>query len=275
MALAHDTEVADTSPAVVVEAPRSAAIASQIGNRAMGRLLSCSHSRRASYVSSSDEPDHQIARRALADAVKVRRATIQRYGHENNCTKEDLEERIWPGDYFARQLVDRALKLLSRDPPPPYVKSLLKDFFSTDTPDLAVIKGTFERLRKQFEVNDHMYKCLHDCKATKEDKTLGRTDMGSWGSGPRGAVGLCMNSLSVQMRPVEMTGATILHEFLHRYVSGFSGDHYCDSNCGGLEPSKALKNADSYSTFALALWNKDEIETLKARRKAERAAGAP
>ena len=225
-------------------APSAAlALASMIGNRVVGRLVA----------------------QSAGTGVPQR---LMRYGHERSCTQEDLEKRIWPADHLARQIVDKTLEVLARDKPPAYLSRMLKEFFGTEMADLAEIRRNFAGLRKKFSDNDYMYSCAHDCKDDKETKTMGRTDVGRI-RGPSGPLILCMNTLSTQINPVRLTAQTIIHEMGHRYLAGFTGDKYCDSDCSAMPPSEALKNTDSYASLALAVWDKEFIIDLKARKAAE------
>lgn len=193
-----------------------------------------------------------------------------RYGHDvRTCTQDDLGTRIWPADYLARQIIDKTLAVLARDAAPPYLRGLFKEYFGTEAADIAEIRRNFAALRQKFIDNDYLYQCAQDCKSTKDEKTFGKTNVGSMISGPSGPLILCMNTLSTQMNPVKATAQTIIHEMGHRYLAGFTGDKYCDSDCSTLPPNTALKNTDSYASFAVAVWDKEDVAEHKARKQAE------
>ena len=203
--------------------------------------------------------------------------TLMRYGHDRQtCAEDDLRKLLWPGDYLARQLVDRVLEVLGRSPPPAYLAGLFGRYFMNASPDaakMAKIKATFETIKNEFSANDYFYVCANDCDSSNTAKTFGKTKVSpvTGGSGP---VILCMNTLRTQMRPVDWTAATIIHEFCHRYL-GFPGDNYCEYSCHGLSEADALTNPDSFSNLALETWWAEDLAALKAKKKAQQGGQSP
>ena len=190
---------------------------------------------------------------------------VQRFGHDvESCKQEDLEKFVWPGDAYARTIVQTAVETLALDPLPPHVPPLLKNYFMTETPDLATIKKNYAALKAQFEKDTHFYVCKYDCEGTKERKTMGMTKVSRLfgGSGP---IVLCLNNMHGAMRPAELAGRTIVHEFCHRYLN-FFGDTYCDGGaCADLSPADALKNSDSYAMLAGDLQDAKVLAELKKK----------
>lgn len=202
------------------------------------------------------------------------RRRLMRYGHDvQTCTQEDLEKLLWPGDYLARQIVAKTIDVISRDPPPAYLPGVFKRYFMKETPDITKIKSNFATIQKKFVDNDYFYQCAHDCESSPTVKTMGKTKVSMLlgGSGP---VILCMNNLKGQLLPVKLTAETIIHEFAHRYLN-FSGDTYCEWDCGKLSPDSALTNPDSYSMLAGEIWFEEEIAALKAKKKAGQTGPTP
>lgn len=271
--LSGEPEASDGCGAEVAKVvPGAVELASTIGNRAMRRLVSRTAETRMPIVELASTIGNRATGRLLSQtAGNPMSRLLLRYGHDvSTCTQEDVEKRIWPGDYFARQIVDKTLAVLARDTPPPYLRGLFKEYFGAETADIAEIRRNFAALRQKFSDSDYMYSCSHDCESTKEEKTLGKTNVGRWGiTNPSGPLILCMNSLSAQIDPVRMTAQTIIHEMGHRYLPGFTGDKYCDSDCSTMPPDEAMKNTDSYASFALAVWDREDVEEHKARKRAE------
>lgn len=188
-----------------------------------------------------------------SQGMAARRVVLARYAHQD-CAEDDLKSHIWPADYLARQMVKKALGILSVSPVDPSVSALFSKYFMTSTPSISSIQSVFNSVDSEFSDNDYTYECEEDCPSNDN----GYTWSGIVGALTSSHIHLCMNNF--RSRSNECLARTIVHEFTHRYA-GTGDNGYCKSGCGysscpaSLTPANALTNADSYACFAYELWS--------------------
>ena len=171
---------------------------------------------------------------------------VQRYSHQD-CEESDLRAHIWPADRIARQMVEKAIRVLSASPVDPAVTPLLSKYFMSNAPSISTILAVFRKIKKDFDGNDYQYECEDDC----EDENA--YVYGIWTD-----IHLCMNMLRGKAN--DCIASTIVHEFSHYSANtdDESGRCYdCASFPGcpvSLSASDATDNADSYAAFAYELY---------------------
>lgn len=166
-------------------------------------------------------------------------AQVQRYGYED-CTDSDITA-IDAADGIARQMVDKALRVINADPIDPAVVALFEKYFQTANPDLGEMREVFEDCREAFNDDDYVYECEDDC----EGKVA--YVYGVWSD-----IHLCTNKMG--SKTDRYVASVIVHEFSH-YYGGTDDEEYChERQCpAGLSADDALDNADSYSGFVYDL----------------------
>jgi hypothetical protein len=193
-------------------------------------------------------PGRRLLAHELAHVAQQRRGApaLQRYSHED-CTEDDLRNHVWPADYIARQMVKKAIRVLSAKAIDPSVAALFPKYFMTSSPQLGSILHVYDAIDVEFSANDYTYECEDDCGGTKFGYVWGL-----WSD-----IHLCMNHLRGKANAC--IARTIVHEFSH-YYAGTDDNGYCKTGCeydtcpSTLTESKALENADSYACFAYELW---------------------
>ncbi len=171
---------------------------------------------------------------------------VQRYSHQD-CEERDLRAHIWPADRIARQMVEKAIRVLSASPVNPAVTPLLSKHFMSSTPSISTILAVFRKIKKDFDGDDYQYECEDDCE--EENAYV----YGIWTD-----IHLCMNMLGGKAN--DCIASTIVHEFSHYSANtdDESGRCYdCASFPGcpsSLSASDATDNADSYAAFAYELY---------------------
>ena len=185
-----------------------------------------------------------------ATATAQRPVTLSRYAHQD-CSESDLRAHIWPSDYLARQMVDKALRALAT-PVDPAVTPLLTKYFRTSSPDLTRIRAVYQAIADEFADNDYTYECEDDCDANAY------TWSGLVGVLTQAHIHLCMNNLRGNANTC--IARSIVHEMSHRYA-GTDDIAYCHTGCSfapcptSLTADQALNNAGSYGSFAWELWS--------------------
>ena len=172
---------------------------------------------------------------------------LQRYSH-SNCSDSDLRTKVWPGDGIAKQMVDKAIRVLSATPVDPSVTPLLTRYFMSATPSLSAILAVYNKIKADFTANSYTYECNDDC----DDCAYVRARMRYIGLNPN--IHLCMNTVGAAS--ATCFGYLIVHEFSH-YSAHTDDKAYCHSGCctptscpSSLSATDALDNADSYGAFA-------------------------
>jgi len=202
-------------------------LASSIGNRAVGQVLS----------RMAENPAPVVPRSARR---------IDRYAHED-CTDADLRAHIWPADGIAKRKVDAAIAAVTASPVTATTEALFAKYFMTRSPDTAEIASVFGKVKTAFDANEYTYECEDDC------------DQGTNAySGMAWDIHLCMNNL--RGRANDCIARTIIHEFSHKYASTGHGWWFSTASCyngcdtagcpSELSASDALSNAYSYAGFA-------------------------
>lgn len=192
---------------------------------------------------------HVVQQNAGADAGT---GVIQRYGHDSSCTDSDLKGVVWPGDYRMRQMVAKAIRVLSASPIDPAVSALFPKYFMTSSPPVATILGVFQAVQAVIDADDYVYECEHDC--SEDEAAYVRDRLRYIGINPN--LHLCINHMSGYTLPCN--ASLILHEMTH-YASHLDDE---ETGCGAcstagcpssLSPSDALDNTYSYADFAYEL----------------------
>ncbi len=177
---------------------------------------------------------------------------IQRYGHDSSCTDSDLRGVVWPGDGRMRQMVAKAIRVLSASPIDSAVSALFPKYFMTSSPPVATILGVFQAVQAVIDANDYVYECEHDC--SEDEAAYVRDRLRYIGINPN--LHLCINHMSGYTLPCN--ASLILHEMTH-YASHLDDE---ETGCGAcstagcpssLSPSDALDNTYSYADFAYEL----------------------
>jgi len=176
---------------------------------------------------------------------------LQRYSHAD-CSDPDLRTHVWPSDWVARQMVSKAIRVLSATPIDPRVSTLFANYFQNSSPNVSRILQVFRSVEGAFTRNNYTYECEESCSGTEQAYVRGLI--------PYGSVHLCMSV--VRAWTSACIARAIIHEFTHRYVGTFGiGDKlYCNTGCGcspcdsSLSANDALDNADSYACFAFNLY---------------------
>jgi hypothetical protein len=188
------------------------------------------------------------------------RPSLQRFGHEKNCTEERLKSLVWPGDHLAKDMLEKAIQETARTPPSPLVEKLFERFFMTKAPDLAAVTRVLGTIEAAFAQNDYAYSCDESCSGTALEGEKGYVSSDVFG-GHKGPIHLCTSHLQSYIEAAK----TILHEFGHRYVD-LDLDTYCETDCPkDLKAEDALKNTDSYARFAQELYFKSIEEAQKKK----------
>jgi len=187
---------------------------------------------------------HELTHAVQQGVGEIKR--IQRYSHQN-CEENDLRAHIWPADWIARNMVNKAIRVLRSTPPDPAIRPLLSRHFMSATPDIPTIHGVYQEIKNDFDDNDYQYECEYDC--TNENAYV----YGLWTD-----IHLCMNQL--RGRANDCIASTIVHEFSHYSANTDDESGRC-YDCGnffgcpvGLSTSDAVDNADSYAAFAYELY---------------------
>jgi hypothetical protein len=208
------------------------------------------------YNASGENGKHLLAHE-LTHVVQQSEAapknTLQRYSHVD-CEEDDLKKYVWPSDYVARQMVEKAIRVLGASPTDPAVTSLLSDYFRTSTPPIADIISGFNKVNTAFTNNNYTYECETSCDGA--DNAYTRKNM------PWGRIHLCMES-GIKGWTTECIARAIVHEFSHKYAR-LDDEMYCNTGCAAgdacspcnaaLSASDALDNADSFACFAYKLY---------------------
>lgn len=183
---------------------------------------------------------------------------------------ENEKEWIRRADALARQMLEKVRRILQEEPLRKELDEHFRNFFyatisrkgEKDMPlaNVPVIRNSYSRLITAFYSGDHGWWCAN-CSDPNE---YGKTPY--WG--PEGIrffflIRLCMNNLIKY--PLVGTSATMIHEMCHLKL-GFTDAFYCTGNPSevwgcpgdGWDSEAALKNADSHSGFALAVWKLKE-----------------
>jgi hypothetical protein len=177
---------------------------------------------------------------------------LQRYAHAD-CSDSDLRTHVWPADGIAKQMVAKAIRVLTAKPADPAVIPLLSKYFMSSTPDVAGILAVYNQIQSDFTGNAYTYECEEDCDA--EEYGYVRHRLRYIGVSPN--IHLCMNVL--RGRANDCIARTIVHEFGH-YSAHADDEAYCKSGCSyascpsSLSQDDALDNADSYACFAYELF---------------------
>jgi hypothetical protein len=196
----------------------------------------------------ADRAADSVTASGLAE-VRTSGLALQRYSHAD-CTEDFLKTHVWPSDYIARQMLEKAIRVLSASPSDPRVIALLNDYFKDPRANVATILRVYNKVGSAFAANDYTYECENDCDPSESDAYT-RPNM------PWGRIHLCENLLG--SRSNNYIAEVILHEFTHKYAK--TGDPlYCNIGCPpadeccpcapGLSASGALDNADSFACFA-------------------------
>jgi hypothetical protein len=113
---------------------------------------------------------------------------LQRYSH-SDCSDSDLTSHIWPADGIAKQLVAKAIRVLSASPLDPAVPPLFLRYFMSSTPTVASILAVYNAIQSDFTGNAYTYECEDDC----DDCAYVRSNLRYIGYSPN--LHLCMNKL--------------------------------------------------------------------------------
>ena len=178
--------------------------------------------------------------------------SIQRFHHTRSCRAADLTRIVWPGDNAMRQMVARAIRVLSAKPINNLVAALFPKYFMTATPPVATILAVFRAVQSVITRNNYTYECEHNCGPDRAAYVRDRFRY--IGINPN--LHLCINHMNGYTLPCN--ASLILHEMTH-YAS-----HHDDeaTGCGAcstagcpasLSPSDALDNTYSYADFAFEL----------------------
>ncbi len=180
------------------------------------------------------------------DVVQATHPVIQRYSHQD-CEDADLRNHIWPADWIAKQMVEKAIRVLSASPIDPAITPLFSKYFMTSTPSIADILSVFQKIKTDFDGDSYQYECEYDC-----------TDANAYVYGFLTDVHLCMNYL--RGRANDCIASTIVHEFSH-YSAGTDDESGRCYDCGyfpgcpaDLSVSDAVDHADAYAAFAYELY---------------------
>jgi hypothetical protein len=231
---------------VVVDPGRYSA-ASDSGRRLLAHELAHVVQQGGADAAPESSGDGAKAATPQADLTpSVRR--IQRFSHTDSCSDADLRGKIWPGDGIARQMVDKAIRVLSATPVNPAVTPLFTRFFMTATPNIPTMLSVYNSIKATFTANNYTYECNNDC----EDCAYVRDRMRYILLNPN--IHLCLNTLGAASPTC--FGYTIVHELSH-YSVHTADNAYCHSGCctptscpTSLTATAALDNADSYGAFA-------------------------
>jgi len=196
---------------------------------------------------SSDGVDAPAAAPALTPAVR----RLQRY-HHSNCVQSDLTNVIWPADGMAKQMVDKAIRVLSASPVNPAVTPLFTRYFMSATPSIPSILAVFRAIQAVFTGDSYTYECNNDC----DDCAYVRARMRYIGLNPN--IHICMNTIGAA--GTQCYAYAMVHEMSH-YSAHTSDNAYCHTGCcnttscpTSLTGTQALDNADSYGAFANDLY---------------------
>jgi Domain of unknown function (DUF4157)/Lysine-specific metallo-endopeptidase len=180
-------------------------------------------------------------------------ALIQRYGHTSSCTASDLSGIVWPGDYAMRQMVAKAIRVLSATPINPAVAALFPKYFMTATPPIPTILAVFRAVQTIITRNDYIYECEHNCGS--DEAAYVRHRLRYIGINPN--LHLCINHMSGYT--LACNASLILHEMTH-YAAHLDDEATACGACStagcpaSLSPIDALDNTYSYADFAFELY---------------------
>jgi hypothetical protein len=164
---------------------------------------------------------------------------------------------IWPGDALARKMLRHVRQTLLDDAHPKEIRALLEDYFSTKTPKMAIVFLNYKRLSEAFERGDYRWKCV-DCPRGKFGGTFFIPLVGC-------VLPMKLCVLNLRKFPLEGTAKTMIHDMGHYALDLDDIDDvgYCASDPSApdgcptlLTEEEALKNADSYACFAVAVWKR-------------------
>jgi len=179
--------------------------------------------------------------------------SIQRYGHHSSCTDPDLKGVVWPGDHAMREMVTKAIRVVSASPIDPKVKALFPKYFMTATPKVAEILDVFNKVQAVISGDAYMYECEHECGP--EEAASVRHRLRYVGINPN--IHLCINHMGGYS--LQCNASLILHEMLH-YAAHLDDEAVECGACStsgcpaSLTPEDALDNTYSYADFAFELY---------------------
>jgi len=151
-----------------------------------------------------------------------------------------------------RQMVSKAIRVLSATPIDPLVVALFPKYFMTATPPVATILAVFNAVQAVVTGNEYTYQCEHSCAAN--EAAYVRDRLRYIGIDPN--LHVCINHMGGYTLPCN--ASLIFHEMTH-YASHLDDEEGGCGTCStagcpaSLSPSDALDNTYSYADFAFEL----------------------
>jgi hypothetical protein len=160
----------------------------------------------------------------------------------DQCWGNDLTN-VNSADKKAKEITNDAIDTVSAH----QGAGMYQRFFMTGTPNEAEIQKLFQAIKSDFDNGGYLYIC-EQCPMPVAGAG-GREYGYVLGCGSRSEpIHICTNFLN----DIDEIAVTIVHEFAHRNGACYYPEFYCCSGqCDSqLTPDNALRNADSYSSFA-------------------------
>jgi Domain of unknown function (DUF4157)/Lysine-specific metallo-endopeptidase len=214
---------------------------------------------RPATIGAATDASEQEADRAAAAVLDGSSATVfhapdglARYSH-SDCSEDDLRSYVWPADGVAKQMVNKAIRVLGASPTDPAVTPLLAKYFMSSAPNITTILGVYQKIQSDFTADNYTYECEDGCD--EDESAYVRARLRYVGISPN--IHLCMTLLRTYTR--NCMASIIVHEFSH-YSAHTDDKSACYVSCdtsgcpATFSQSDALDNASSYANFTLELF---------------------